>query len=617
MKGKGACNMYEIFLTKKYTEPEDWKKLLDSISRMKTLQRWQIVVNISMGKIRYFIDCPSSLPPSLKSAPNFILKKSASLVLPHHKNTIPVLSDGDDNILDIIEKSQIKKRGTIEYIVLQFYNLTKKKRVEKMYLLTSQNGLTYKRDILFANSNYVLSINFAENNRYTYKSSPKYLNVSKHLNRFHSKSASSLFKVDAFPYREDECYLSIADYSFAKHSLVIGTSGSGKSKFLSYLVTKILDYKEEYKVVVIDPHANLASDIGGLGKVIDFQSKNDSIDVFSSSTSNSITETETTLDLFSSLIASQYNAKLERVLRHSLYLLLEENIFDWNNLRKILLDSEYRNGLISSCEENLPTSVCDFFRMDFVELKNRSYNEAISPIISFIDEMQMLPVFNGTPPKDNLENVLDQNDLLLFSLNEAKLGHKITKTISGLIMQRLFSLLQSHKISKKTILIIDEVAVIENPILTRFLSEARKYGLALILAGQYFNQISEDLKSAIFSNVVNYYLFRVSKSDASVLEENIAISIPADNTKEAKISLLSGLKNRELIVRLDDDGTLMNPIKCSTLDFEGFPRVEQVYEEKIEYQKQTEKKEIVFDINSDINVIDIMKMTSTSRKVIK
>lgn len=609
--------MYEIFLTKKYTEPQDWKRLLDSISKMKTLQKWRIVMTISLGKIRYFIDCPSCLPPSLKSAPNFILKQTNRIPLPDYKVSIPVISDGDDNILDIIEKSQIKNRGTVEYIVLQFYNLTKEKRFEKKFLLTSLNGIVYKRDILYANSNYILSVNFAENSRYTYKSCPKYLNVSKHLDRFHPKSSSSLFKVDAFPYREDDCYLSLNDYSFAKHSLVIGTSGSGKSKFLSSLVTKILENKEEYKVIVIDPHANLETDIGGLGRVIDFRSKSDSIDVFSSSTTDSITETETTLNLFSSLIASQYNAKLERVLRHSLYLLLEEKIFDWNNLRKLLLDSEYRNDLLSSCEEKLPTSVCDFFRMDFVELKNRSYNEAISPIISFIDEMQMLPVFNGAPPKDNLENVIGQNDLLLFSLNEAKLGHKITKTIAGLIMQRLFSLLQSHRLSKKTIFIIDEVAVIENPILTRFLSEARKYGLALILSGQYFNQISSDLQSAIFSNVVNYYLFRVSKSDASILEENISISIPADNTKEAKVSLLTGLKNRELIVRLDDDGTLMNPIKCSTLDFEGFPRVEQTYEVKNEYQKQTENAEIVFDINADINVVDIMKMTSTSRKVIK
>lgn len=70
------------------------------------------------------------------------------------------------------------------------------------------------------------------------------------------------------------------------------------------------------------------------------------------------------------------------------------------------------------------------------------------------------------------------------------------------------------------LVVIDEVSLIENPILNRFLAEARKYNLSLILIQQYFNQISEALRSAIFANVSNFYVFRISKSDAMLLENN-------------------------------------------------------------------------------------------------
>ena len=70
------------------------------------------------------------------------------------------------------------------------------------------------------------------------------------------------------------------------------------------------------------------------------------------------------------------------------------------------------------------------------------------------------------------------------------------------------------KVEEHIIFVVDEVAVVENPILRRFLSEARKYNVSLVLAQQYFSQISDELQKSIFANVLNYYIFRVSISDA-------------------------------------------------------------------------------------------------------
>ena len=465
----------------------------------------------------------------------------------------------------------------------------------------------------------ILSVDFEGNKRYFYKSAPKYLEINKVLHLLGSDTNNSLLSIDTFPYLQGNFYLNQNNFSFDKHSIIFGSSGSGKSKLISLLINNISkseNLRQKYKVVVIDPHASLENDIGGLGKVIDFKNNLDSIDLFINNTDDIISSTELLLDLFKSLIADQYNSKLERVLRHSIHLLLTNETFNFCNLRKLLLDLEYRNDLIRKLKYNLPVSVIDFFLADFNDLKTKAYGEAISPIISFIDEMEMIPVFNEENNTENLKNTIHNNFLTLFSLDRAKLGDKVTKTIAGLIMQQLLTIMQKQEIDEHIIFIIDEVAVVENPILSRYLSEARKYNLSLILAGQYFNQISDELKNSIFANVINYFIFRVSKLDANILVDNFNMKIPLDDSKEQKIKLLTELQTRECIVRIDSNGILLPAFKGITLDYTSIPRIKTTNlndNNKLSKDKPNNFK-TNFKINTNVSLKDILISNSTNKK---
>ena len=401
---------------------------------------------------------------------------------------------------------------------------------------------------------------------------------------------------------------------------MIGSSGCGKSIFISLLVNNIYKNKslrQKYKVIIIDPHANLENDIGGIGRVIDFKCNLDSIDLFINNNSDKVASTELLLDLLKSLIADQYNSKLERVLRHSIHLLLTDEGFNFRNLRKLILDLEYRNEIIKRLKSKLPFSVIDFFSSDFNDLKTKSYNDAISPIIGFIDEMEMLPVFSSEKINDNLKKTINDNFLTLFSLDRTKLGNKVTKTISGLIMQQLLTIIQSKEIDKHIIFIIDEVPVVENPILARYLSEARKYNLSLVLAGQYFNQISDELKNSIFANTINYYIFRVSKLDANLLVDNFNMKIPLDNSKEQKIKLLTELQTRECIVRIDRNGILLPAFKGVILDYKSIPRIkEEAKAQNVIKEQKVLNNKTNFHINN-ISLKSILISNSSSRKVVK
>ena len=605
----------EIYLTKNYVLKKEWEDLINVISNYNgLLKNWKIIIENNSNQLRYFIKSDCSLPATINGLNAFLMKNIENSKLYYSYLSLPFFTNTENNIIDIINYLEIKNKGTLNFIEITFKKLPKNNIKKKIVIYLTKNGNTKKYRLLLSNPTNILSVDFDNNKRYFFKSAPKYLDINKILHLLSTDINSSIFKIDTFPYLQGDFYLNQNNFSFDKHSVVLGASGTGKSKFLSLLINNIYknsDLKQRYKIVIIDPHAALEDDIGGISRVIDFKTTLDSIDLFINNPDDVISSTELLLELFKSLIADQYNSKLERVLRHSIYVLLLDNSFNFSNLRKILLELEYRNFLIKKLKNKLPISVIEFFLTDFNDLKTKAYGEAVSPIIAFIDEMEMIPVFNNQTNEDNLRKTIYDNFLTLFSLDRTKLGDKVTKTISGLVMQQLLSLIQNHSFNEHIIFIVDEVAVIENPILCRFLAEARKYNLSLILAGQYFSQITDKLKNAIFANVINYYIFRVSKMDANILVDNFNMKIPLDDTRDKKIKMLTELNNRECILRIDSNDKLLPAFKASTISYESIPRIKKA--NKLE-KNNSLKTDCKFTIGNNINLKDIL-LSSSTRKV--
>lgn len=611
---------FEIYLAKKEISKEEWLTFIKVISNyVGYFKTWKIIVTNDQNQIRYYVKTKCTLPPTINNLDMFILKQVDNVELPRKSYSLLSLLKIGENIIDIINRSEIKKKGTLTHVKISIKKIDHEKFLSKTVFYLRKENIIKKYHVLFALPHNLLAVDFQGNKRYFYKKAPKYLDIGKVLHLLKTDSNSALLKIDTFPYLQGDFYLHQHSYNFDKHSMIVGSSGCGKSKFISMMITNIknsMDLKQKYKIVVIDPHAALEDEFGGISKVVDFKTIQNSIDLFINNKEDVISATEILLELLKSLISDQYNSKLERVLRHTIYLLLVDESFNFQNLRKVILDLEYRNDMIKKQKYNLPVSIIDFFLADFNDLKTKSYGEAITPIIAFIDEMEMVPAFNEQN-QTNLKETIQNNFVTLFSLDRMKLGDKITKTISGLVMQQLLNLIQKQEIEEHTIFIIDEVAVVENPILARFLSEARKYNLSLILIGQYFNQITENLKNAIFANVINYYIFRVSKLDANILADNFSMKIPLEDTREAKIKLLTELNNRECIVRINTNNLILPAFKATTLDFQKIPRIKEIEIKNKKEEQVNTKKISKFEIKSNIPLKDILLTNSSSRKVVK
>lgn len=610
----------EIYLTSQFVSRESWYSMLLKLSSyLGSFSRFQIFVVCDMNKIHYYVRTGVVLPTVLGELSDFMFKTSDVHWSFAYERGLPYMNQLTDTIVDLMDRESLKKSRNIKMLELYFRNVTGDRLFSSAYLYISEQGSVIRRKLFKTLPEVLLSVNFLKNKKYTYQSQPKYLDFQKALPLLQSESVQALLSVPTFPYFFKDYYLNLSTYSFDKHSLIVGASGSGKSKFISLLISRLattLDYKLKYKIVVIDPHASLEEDIGGLPNsfIIDFQSIEQSINLFVNSADNVVVASELLMSLLSSYMTDLYNSKLERVLRHSLLLLLYHNSFSFKHLRKLLLEVEYRESLLA---EELPDSIYSFFLTDFNEMKNKYYNESIAPIIAFLDEMQLIPVFQEENSNcSSLQNVIQKNFLTLFSLNRNVLGDSCVKTISGFVMQQLMALIQERKIDEHIIFIVDEVSTIENPILLKFLSEARKFGLSLILAQQYFEQISKELQDTIFANVVNYYVFRVSRRDAITLSSNISMKLSRDDNEESRISMLINLGDRECVVRLGSRGVLLPAFKGRTVDFVPIKGVK-----KTKISKPVPKSKVTisppkkkFEITPNIKLTELLLEQSSSRR---
>lgn len=558
---------YEILLGDNQVTAEDWANFCLRVSRfVPILHDLQINVIVQHHTVYYFLESPVEIPTSINIA-NFLLR-AVELSLPQPTAIRGImLNRWQDNLADIVGHLEAAGRHFLSLNV-RFHRLGR--QLHSRACITEEiHGQIHTARLLCVSPGLLLAVDFKSSLTLIRHKIPKYLQLGKTSKLLTSSPEAAVLELEAFPYSAESQYSPISGYDFDRHSLVLGSSGAGKSKFLAYFIHQIYKYyANEYQVVVIDPHDALKDDVNDIADrcEINFQSTAESIDLFVTTAKDPNVTVELTLDLFKSLIGQNYNSQLERVLRYSTYLLSTAHDLSFATLRRLLLDVDYREKLLKQAQRRLPVSVTRFFATDFQELKNQFYDEAIAPLIAFIDEMQMVPAFSESRNLASVLDLLDANFLNLFSLNQLALGGRVVQTIAGLLMQQIFILAQRADVERHLIVIIDEVAVVETPILRRFLSELRKFHVTTILAGQYFAQISPELKSSIFANVANYYLFHTSKADAELLAQNLDLKPANSEERDERAKLITKLKTRECLVQVSYCGEAYPFFRAKTLD---------------------------------------------------
>ncbi|MEW6528303.1 MAG: DUF87 domain-containing protein [Candidatus Micrarchaeota archaeon] len=366
----------------------------------------------------------------------------------------------------------------------------------------------------------------------------------------------------------DTIKIGLDNFSALQHTILTGTSGSGKTKLLEIQIKAIKKkYGNEARLIVIDPHSEF-SKIFEHEKVVDYV--HNYIEPLDVGKEKSPLVTQLISQLIVSVMA-QENKYAERVVFYSVHLLATIDELTLENISLLLTDSSKRTEFSSRCDNS---EVRRFFDEEFQDIYMHHFNDAILPVINFIGEYLL---YLGKERKlEKLADLVAENPITIISFNPHFFGRKIIKFFAGAIINQMYLLAISEKLTKPTVLVIDEFPVVETRVVKDILAETRKFNLFVYVSGQYLGQISKVVLDALISNTRNIISFRVTREDARLLSSMMEIKveeffkkrITPSELEEAKREMFIKLHPRECIIRLFDGRKFILPMKVRTADVE-------------------------------------------------
>jgi hypothetical protein len=235
---------------------------------------------------------------------------------------------------------------------------------------------------------------------------------------------------------------------------------------------------------------------------------------------------------------------------------------------KVLADPEFRRLKLKRCSD--PT-VVDFWEKEAEKAGGEAALANIVPYItskltSFISNDTMRPIIGQQESSFNLRDVMDNRKILLVNLSKGQIG-EMNAYLLGMILvgKILMSALSRGDLSKEArkdfYLYIDEFQNFTTDSVCSILSEARKYGLNLIIAHQYIGQLvvkqDTSIRDAVFGNVGTWVVFKIGSDDAEVLQKEFS---PVFNSYD-----LINVEKYTAYVKLLIDNSAGRPFSMGTL----------------------------------------------------
>jgi len=264
-----------------------------------------------------------------------------------------------------------------------------------------------------------------------------------------------------------------------------------------------------------------------------------------------------------SIWRESWGPRLEYILSAALSALTECQNVSLLGVQRMLVDERYRQWVLRQVSDPI---VRQFWLEEFTGYDSRLRAEAIAPIQNKLGALLL-----SSPLRNILGQVrsgidarfiMDNRRIFIANLSKGKIGADKANLLGAiLVTQFQLAALARADIAENDradfFLAIDEFHNFSTDSFGSILSEARKYRLSMLLAHQYVEQLSEELRDAIFGNVGSLICFRVSERNADTLSREFGRTyLP---------STFSSLGNYEICAKLLADGQHGDPFLGITL----------------------------------------------------
>lgn len=392
-----------------------------------------------------------------------------------------------------------------------------------------------------------------------------------------SQKVTYLGKVD---FRNKELTFGIKEKDRTKHMYIIGKSGMGKSTLLENLA--IQDINAGEGLCVIDPHGSMAE------KLLDHIPESRVKDVVYFAPFDG--EYPIGLNMLEKVPADKrflvanglmsafkkiftdgdgkgtFSARMEYVLNNIILALLENENQTLLGVNRMLFDKEYRKFIVSNVTD--PT-VRDFWVNEYANYTEKTAQDLAPSIQNKIGQFVSNPLIRNIIGQQktsfDIRKLMDEKKIFIVNLSKGKVGEGNANLLGSLLITKIYLAAMSradvgpYELEKLPpfYFYVDEFQNFANESFASILSEARKYKLALTVAHQYIEQMTDEVKAAVFGNVGTMITFRVGATDAEVFEKEFAPTFIMDD--------FVNLSAYQIYLRLMIDSQGSKPFSASTL----------------------------------------------------
>ncbi|HUC95772.1 MAG TPA: DUF87 domain-containing protein [Candidatus Saccharimonadia bacterium] len=379
-----------------------------------------------------------------------------------------------------------------------------------------------------------------------------------------------------------------------RHVYVVGQTGTGKSVFLKNLALQ--DMVAGRGFAFIDPHGDVAEELLSMVP----KERTEDVIYFSPAESN--------FPLGLNLFEYQTEDQRDFLIQEAIKML--QKLYDPNNqgivgpryeylfrnaaltvmadpaggtfidIPKLFIDKAF---LAQKLKHVTDRTVLDFWQKEVPQSeRSNDFGEVKSWFVSkfgaFQQNVTMRNIIGQPKSAFNLRQIMDDGKILIANLSKGRLG-ELNSYLLGMIFVMKF---QQAALSRADIdeedrrdfcLFVDEFQNFSTDSFATMMSEARKFGLNLIVANQFTTQLSDEIRDAVFGNIGTIVAFRVGQKDVEALTKYFQPLFDEDD--------LLRVPNHNAIVR-----TLIHGVPTEAFSMEGVPPSGRINKELVSALKQ-------------------------------
>jgi len=337
----------------------------------------------------------------------------------------------------------------------------------------------------------------------------------------------------------------IKDVDRRRHMYILGKTGTGKSTLLKNMIMG--DIYAGKGVGVIDPHGDL------IDQILDLIPESRLADVVLLDPSDvefpiglnilKLKEGEEKdivadgiVEIFKKFFDS-WGPRLQYILTNAIVTLLQVQNVSLLAINRLLEDRNYRKFVLKQIKDPI---LLKFWEREYEEMSRnpKLLSETLSPIQNkvgrFVSASIVRNIVGQVKSTVDLETVMNEGKIFLVNLSQGKVGEENSALLGGMLITRLYTnAMQRARIPESQrrdfYLYVDEFQNFATTSFVKILSEARKYGLNLVVAHQYVDQLMPEVRDAIFGNIGTILNYVVGPKDASYLEKEYKPQLAAED----------------------------------------------------------------------------------------